>query len=203
MIKVAIVYATDHGNTKKLADAIAVGAETVSDAKAIVIAAEAATEAEIVTSDALIIGSPVHMSCLDWRVKKFLDTVCGPLWMADRMVGKVGAAFASGGGYGSAGGGCELTLLSILTNLMEMELIVVPVPKTTPGYAQGAVQWGVYGRSAGLNMEQTGVTEEKLEVAKHHGANVARVTAELQGKNLLATGNIAPPREMLQNFPIH
>ncbi|TWH39854.1 hypothetical protein [Dulcicalothrix desertica] len=43
-------------------------------------------------------------------------------------------------------------------------------------------------------MEQTGVTSEKFEVAKHHGANVARVTAHLQGKNLLATRNIGIPR---------
>lgn len=194
MTKIAIVYATDHGNTQKLANQIAQGVETVPEAKALVITAEEATEEDIVTSDALIIGSPVHMSCLDWRVKKFIDTVCGALWMADRMVGKVGAVFASGGGYGSAGGGCELTLLSMLTNLMEMGLIIVPVPKTTPGYAHGAIQWGIYGRSAGLNMEQTGVTDEKFEVAKHHGANVARVTAYLQGKNLLATGNIGIPR---------
>lgn len=48
--------------------------------------------------------------------------------------------------------------------------------------------------SNGVYMEQTGVTDEKFEVAKHHKANVARVTAHLQGKNLLATGNIDIPR---------
>lgn len=114
----------------------------------------------------------------------------------DRMVGKVGAAFASGGGYGNAGGGCEGTLLAMLTNLAEMGMILVPMPKTTPGYPYGGLQWGAYGRSAGVHMEQTGVTDERLEAAHHHGANVARVTTAIQGKELFASGNQSLPPGM-------
>jgi NAD(P)H dehydrogenase (quinone) len=193
MVKIAIVYATDHGNTQRMAEAVAAGVKTVPNAEALLIQAEDATEDEIITSNALIIGSPVHMSCLDWRVKRFIDQVCGPLWMMDRMVGKVGAAFASGGGYGNAGGGCEGTLLAMLTNLAEMGMILVPMPKTTPGYPHGGLQWGAYGRSAGVHMEQTGVTDERLEAAHHHGANVARVTIAIQGKELFAFGNQSLP----------
>jgi NAD(P)H dehydrogenase (quinone) len=65
MAIVSIVYATDHGNTQKMAEAIAVGVETVPKAQALLMQAEQATEADVVSSDALIIGSPVHMSCLD------------------------------------------------------------------------------------------------------------------------------------------
>lgn len=202
MVKVAIVYATDHGNTQKMAEAVASGVQTVAGAKALLMLAENATEEEIVACDALAIGSPVHMSSLDWRVKKFIDSVCGPLWMMDRMVGKVGAAFASGGGYGNAGGGCEGTLLAMLTNLAEMGMLLVPMPKTTPGYPQGGLQWGAYGRSAGVHMEQTGVTDERLEAAHHHGANVARVTLAVQGKELFAFGNqsLPPGMEVAQVF---
>jgi NAD(P)H dehydrogenase (quinone) len=122
--------------------------------------------------------------------------------MMDRMVGKVGAAFASGGGYGNAGGGCEGTLLAMLTNLAEMGMILVPMPKTTPGYPYGGLQWGAYGRSAGIHMEQTGVTDERLEAAHHHGANVARVTIAVQGKELFAFGNqsLPPGMEATQIF---
>ena len=111
-----------------MAEAIAAGVQTVTGAEARLMLADTATEDEIVACDALIIGSPVHMSCLDWRVKKFIDQVCGPLWMMDRMVGKVGAAFASGGSYGNAGGSCEGTLLAMLTNLAEMGMILVVHP---------------------------------------------------------------------------
>lgn len=41
-------------------------------------------------------------------------------------------------------------------------------------------------RSIGEHMEQTGVTEQRLEAAKHHGTNVARVAAALAGKELFA-----------------
>lgn len=30
------------------------------------------------------------------------------LWLKDALIGKIGAVFVSGGGYGSAGGGAEL-----------------------------------------------------------------------------------------------
>lgn len=39
MTKIAIVYATDHGNTQKLANEIAQGVETVPEAKALVMTA--------------------------------------------------------------------------------------------------------------------------------------------------------------------
>lgn len=77
MVRVAIVYATDRGNTQKMAEAVSAGVETVAGAEALLMLTETATEDEIVACDALIIGSPVHMSCLDWRVKKFIDCVCG------------------------------------------------------------------------------------------------------------------------------
>lgn len=74
--------------------------------------------------------------------------------------------------------------------------------KTTPGYAHGGLQWGAYDRSAGVNMEQIGVTDEKLEAAKHHGANVARVATELKGKALLAQGNISALQEVKALFSV-
>jgi hypothetical protein len=35
-------------------------------------------------------------------------------------------------------------------------------------------------------MEQDGIQENSLEVAKHHGANVARVAAAIKGVKLFA-----------------
>ncbi|MBW1648452.1 MAG: hypothetical protein JRJ72_10175 [Deltaproteobacteria bacterium] len=40
----------------------------------------------------LIPGSPVHMGSMDWRVKKFSDTVGCQFWMKNTAVGKVVAA---------------------------------------------------------------------------------------------------------------
>lgn len=191
MSKVLIVYATTYGNTHKMALAVADGVKTVSGSTATVKTAENATSEDVETSDALIIGSPVHMGSPDWRVKKFIDDVCSGLWMKDKLVGKVGGAFVSGGGYGGAGGGCEVTLVALLNNIAELGLLMVPLPKNTPGFSKGGLQWGPYGRSLGPNMEQVGVLPESLEVASYHGANIARIADTIKGKSLFFTSETA------------
>lgn len=187
MAKVLVIYESDYGNTKKVAEAIVAGASSVSGTQTTLKTAEEVTIEDMTSHDAYIIGSPVHMGSPGWRVKKFIDTVCSKLWMKDALVGRVGAVFSTGSGFGNAGGGCELTMLALLNNFAELGLILVPLPKNTPGYPLAGLQWGPYDRSAGPNMEQTGVTQESLEVAKHHGANVARVATALQGKKLFAS----------------
>ena len=184
MTNIIIVYATDYGNTQKLAQAIAEGAAGVAGTQVTVKTAEEATAADIQAADGIILGSPVHMGSLDWRLKKFIDTVCSQLWMQDSAVGKVGAVFATGSGFGNVGGGAELTLLSMLNNLVELGLVIVPLPKSTPGYAKSGLQWGPYARSAGENLEQTGISDEALVAARHHGAHVARVAAALKGQKI-------------------
>lgn len=184
MTKVLTIYASDYGNTKKMAEAVSSGASSISGVQSIVITAEESKAEDLTSSDAIIFGSPVHMGSPDWRIKKMIDTVCSGLWMKDKLNGKIGGVFVSGGGFGSAGGGCELTMLAMLNNCAELGLIMVPLPKNTPGYNMGGLQWGPYGRSAGVNMEQTGVGKESLEAAFHHGANIARLAAALKGAEI-------------------
>lgn len=174
MTRVLIVYASDYGNTKKMAEAVAEGVKSTG-AEALIKEADHATKDDLLGSDAMIMGSPVHMGSPDWRVKKFIDTVCSGLWMKNALVGRVGGVFASGGGFGSAGAGVELAMLAMLNNLAELGMLIVPLPKNTPEYQNGGIQWGAYGRSQGVNMEQSGVSKEALKVAFQHGANISRV----------------------------
>jgi NAD(P)H dehydrogenase (quinone) len=189
MVNVLIIYASDYGNTKKMEDSVAAGAQTVAKAQVQIKTAEEITEADLLGNDALIVGTPVHMGNPDWRVKKMIDTVCSHLWMKDKLIGKVGGVFASGGGFGSAGGGCEIAMIGLLNNFAELGMILVPLPKNTPGYRFGGLQWGPYGRSSGINMEQTGVTNESLEAAFHHGANIARL-ASILGNNKMSFAKV-------------
>lgn len=188
MTNILIVYATDWGSTKKMADTVAAGVATVEGAQATLKTAEEAMAEYVVAADALILGSPVHMGSMDWRMKRFIDQVCSQLWMADKIVGKVGAVFVTGGGYGSAGGGCELTMLAMMNNLAELGLLLVPLPKNTPGYPKVGLHWGPYGRSMTEDLQpiEGGVPDERLEAARNHGANVARVAAAIKGKNIFA-----------------
>lgn len=184
MAKVLIVYATDYGNTKKMAETIAKGSLSIENTNVVIKEAEGVSAEEVKGCDALVMGTPVHMGACDWRIKKFIDTVCSGLWMKDVMVGKIGAVFCSGSGFGSSGGGCELSLLSMLNNLVELGLIIIPLPKNTQGYAEAGLQWGPYGRSAGTHMEQIGIKEEMLVSSFYHGRNIARAAALLQGNQI-------------------
>lgn len=189
--KVLILYATDYGNTQKMAQAVLTGAKSVAGTSTLLKTAEEATSEDLIEHDALILGTPVHMGSPDWRIKKFIDTVCSNLWMKDKMVGKVAAVFASGGGFGSGGGGCELAMLALFNNFAELGMIMVPLPKNTPGYQHAGIQWGPYGRSGNLSGEPVGITTESLEAAMHHGANVARIAAVLKGQTLFTVPQAA------------
>ncbi|MBU4211654.1 MAG: hypothetical protein L6437_10450 [Kiritimatiellae bacterium] len=58
---------------------------------------------------------------------------------------------------------------------------LIPLPKSTPGYTTGGLQWGPYGRSANPKLEPVGVTEDMLGVARHHGIHIARAAKALKG----------------------
>lgn len=167
-----------------MAEAVAQGSSEVEDTEVILKPAKEATIEEVESSDALIVGSPVHMGSPDWEIKKFIDEICAPLWMKDKMNGKVCGVFATGGGFGGGGGGNEITMLALLNNFAELGLIIIPLPKNTPGYKHGGLQWGPYGRTLGLNMEKKGLEDFETEAAKHHGKHVARAAKIIKGQKI-------------------
>ncbi len=75
-------------------------------------------------------------------------------------------------------------MLAILSNFAELGMVIVPLPKNTPGYPVGGIQWGPYARSGAEDGKPIGVKPEQLEAAKYHGANVSRLAALLKGQNL-------------------
>jgi NAD(P)H dehydrogenase (quinone) len=183
MVKILVVYASDYGNTAKAADALVAGIGVVQDTEVMAKNAEEVTVDDVVGCDALVIGSPVHMGSPDWRVKKFIDTVCSELWMENRAVGKVGAVFTTGSGFGNSGGGAELCQLAIMSNLAELGMILVPLPKSTPGYSKGGLQWGPHARTHHENLSPGALTDERLEVMRRHGTHIAKITGRLAGEN--------------------
>lgn len=205
MTNILIVYTSMFGNTQKMAENVAEGAESVPDTTVTLRTAEDAiadvsTIEQLRQCDGLILGSPVHMGMLDWRIKKFIDTPIYQLWLTDELVGKVAGVFAVGGGYGNAGSGCELTQIAMLGSLAECGMILVPFPKSSPGSEFTGSRWDPYGRSGGLRMEPDGITDAMLEGGRQYGASIARVAVALAGKDLLPRGNHAPEGEILKAF---
>ncbi len=186
MANILVVYATDYGNTKTVAEAVADGARSVAGTEVTVKEAEAVTGDDLTAADGIVFGSPTHMGSADWRIKKLIDTVCAPLWMKDALVGKVGAVFATGGGYGNAGGGNEVNMLGMLNNFAELGLVLLPLPRNTPGYGEAGLQWGPYVRTHAADGSPAGTTAEQLVSAHQHGANVARAADALRGNSIFA-----------------
>ncbi len=209
MTKVLIIYTTTMGSTRKMAEAVADGARSVKGAEVTLLeAAEAMQDVTAVerlkdetrAADAVILGTPMRHRSADARIKKFIEDVIELLWLRDELVGKVGGVFSVGGGYGNTGAGVEIAQLGMLAAFAGAGMILVSLPKTTPGAEVAGSHWGPHGRSGGLGMEPVGITDEMMLAGWHHGANVTRVAAVLKGQDLLARGNVAPSEEVLAMF---
>ncbi|MCF8031496.1 MAG: NAD(P)H-dependent oxidoreductase [Desulfarculaceae bacterium] len=186
MARILIVFSSDHDGTGKMARALAQGVESVEGCSAKLMQAEEAKAEDVLAADALVLGTPVHMGSMDWRMKKFIDTQCGGLWMGDKVIGKVGAVFACGSGYGGAGSGAELTLLAMLNNLAELGMILVPLPKNAPNYQQSGLQWGAYGRAHNEDLSPIdgGLPDERTQPSRAHGVHIARLASALSGQKI-------------------
>ncbi|MBD2535124.1 hypothetical protein H6G97_39230 [Nostoc flagelliforme FACHB-838] len=200
MTNILVVYTSTMGNTRKMAEAVADGSRSVEGVEVVLREATEATQGEVRECDGLLLGTPMRHRSADARVKKFIEDTIEVLWLRDELVGKVGGVFSVGGGYGDAGAGVEIAQLGLLAAMAGAGMILVSLPKTTPGAGVAGSHWGAHGRSGGPNMEPQGVTVEMLHCAYHHGANVARVAVALQGKELMARGNQAPSQELIAMF---
>lgn len=179
MTQILVIYESDYGSTEKMAQAVAEGVDSIDGAQALLKKAEEVSAEDLEGSDGVLVGTPVHMGNMDWRIKKMIDTVCAGLWMQDKMNGKVVGVFASGSGYGGGGGGVELTMVSLLNNFAELGMVIVPLPKNTEGYKKGGLQWGPYGRSADEDLQHNGLDQEVLSLSRTHGIHVTRVARAL------------------------
>jgi len=186
MSRLLVCYSTGTGTTEKFARAVAEGAASVDGVEVSLKIAEDVMPEDVSKADGIILGSPVHMGSIDWQMKKLIDGPFAMMWIQDGLVGKVGAVFASGSGIGNAGAGAELAMLALLANLAELGMIIVPLPKNTPGYHTNGLHWGPAAITGeGDDGRPLGVPDGQLTAARHHGMNVARVTAAISGQKLL------------------
>ena len=169
-IKILIVYHSRGGHTAAMAKAVAEGAKKNPLAEISVKPVGEVKCAELLATDALIVGSPVYWSNMAGEVKSFFDrfsTDCGVLPPAFQMRDKIGAAFVTGGEVSS---GKEIALMTVVAAMLGNRMIVV-----SEGQALGATATTGDGKSP--------LTEKELDEARRLGERVARITLTLkQGK---------------------
>jgi len=199
MAKVLVLYYSSYGHIETMAQAVAEGArsagatvdikrvpETVPAeiAKSAYFkldqAAPVAAVADLAEYDAIIIGAPTRFGRMPSQMAAFLDQA-GGLWAKGALNGKVGAAFTS---TATQHGGQEMTLFSIITNLLHFGLVVVGMDY---GYAaQGTLDEITGGSPYGATtISATDGSRKPSEIelngARYQGRRVAEVATKLVG----------------------
>lgn len=117
MAKALVIYYSRSGSTKKMAESVAQGI-IKEDVEAAVKDVKDVSVDELLTYDAIAIGSPTYYGTMAAQIKKLLDD---SVKFHGKLDGKIGAAFASSA---NIGGGNETTILDILNAMLIHGMII-------------------------------------------------------------------------------
>jgi NAD(P)H dehydrogenase (quinone) len=194
---ILVLYYSRHGKTRRLAELIAQGVESVPGMEArlrtvpAVSTVTEATEPAIPASGApyveledlaecagLALGSPTRFGNMAAAMKYFLDGTSNQ-WLSGTLSGKPAAVFTS---TGSLHGGQESTLLSMMIPLLHHGMLVLGLPYTQPELMTTASGGSPYGASHWSGMDGLrAVTEDEKRLAIALGRRLALAGAKLQG----------------------
>ena len=127
-MQVLILYHSKGGNTRKLAERIGEGVESVSGVKVLLKSTQEVKKEDFVDSAAIIAGSPVYFGAMAYDLKRVFDEF---VVIRKKMENKVGAAFATSG---DPSGGKETTIISIIQCLLIYGMIIVGDPMDATGH---------------------------------------------------------------------
>jgi len=99
VITILVVYASQTGNTERMARAVAEGVAQIEGARAVLKRAGEATLEDLLTADGLAIGTPENFGYMAGAVKDFFDRTFYPA--QDRVFRKPYAVFVSAGNDGT------------------------------------------------------------------------------------------------------
>ncbi|UVW27003.1 NAD(P)H:quinone oxidoreductase [Massilia sp. H6] len=196
-LTILVLYYSRHGATRKLAELVAQGIESVPGAEARLRTVPAvSTVAEATAPDipaagapyveladlhecaGLALGSPTRFGNMAASVKYFLDGTAAD-WVNGTLAGKPAAVFTS---TGSLHGGQESTLLSMMLPLLHHGMLLLGLPYSHPELMNTASGGSPYGAShwAGADGKKA-LTEEERVLALALGKRLATAAVKLQG----------------------
>jgi NAD(P)H dehydrogenase (quinone) len=159
-MKILVLYFSKGGNTKRLAEAIVEGVNSVTGAEAVLRKTEQVTKEDFIGANAIIAGSPVYFGTMAAQLKQVFDEFVS---VRKKMENKIGAVFTTSG---DVSGGKETTMFSIIQALMIYGMIIVGDPMAATGH---------YGVSC------VGRPDEKnLEHGRLHGKRVAELALRVK-----------------------
>ena len=200
MARILVLYYSSYGHTSQMAEAVASGVRE-GGAECDICRVPETAPAEIVENfgfshneahplisgpdalgqyDGVIFGAPTRFGRMPSQMASFLDT-CGGVWASGALIGKPGAAFTS---TNSQHGGQEMTLFSMLTNMLHFGMTIIGLDYGFEGQnGIEAVKGGTpYGAStiAGPDGSRQ-PSEDELAGARYLGKRVATTAIKLAG----------------------
>ncbi len=199
MSNVLVLYYSSYGHIETLAYAIAEGArgsgatadvmrvpETVpaevarSSHYKLDQAAPIATIADLERYDAIIVGTGTRFGRMSSQMAAFLDQA-GGLWARGALHGKIGGAFSASA---TQHGGQEVTLFSIITNLLHFGMTIVGLPYSHQGQMSvdeivGGAPYGATTVAGGDGSRIPSAID--LAGARHQGELVAKLANKVFG----------------------
>ena len=200
MARILVLYYSAYGHIEAMAEAFADGARQVAGAQVDIkrvpelVPAEVAKASyykldqkapvavidDLANYDAIAVGVGTRFGRMASQMANFLDQA-GGLWASGKLNGKVGAAFSS---TATQHGGQEMTLFSIIANLLHFGLIIVGLPYSFAG------QSGVDEVTGGSPYGATTITDSdgsrqpsqrELDGARFQGRLLAETATKLHG----------------------
>jgi NAD(P)H dehydrogenase (quinone) len=122
-IRILIAYDSKTGNVERMADAVAEG---VREQGGLVDVCRVGVIdlSKIPNYDGFAFGSPTHCGTMSAKMNEFINTKLHKQYWG-KLFGKVGVAFTSSGGLG---GGNEITLMALLSVILNFGMITFGVP---------------------------------------------------------------------------
>jgi NAD(P)H dehydrogenase (quinone) len=189
MTKVAIVYHSGYGHTKKQAEAVQAGALSATPTvDLIAIDAEGnisdAAWTTLSQADAIVFGSPTYMGMVSWQFKKFADA-SSKAWFSQAWKDKVAAAFTNSASMN----GDKLSTLHYLFTLSQQHGMVWVGTGLLPSNSKAAQRndinylassAGAMAQSPSDSSPEEGPLPGDLETAKLLGKRVAETAAKFK-----------------------
>lgn len=196
MTEILVLYYSQGGAVKAMAELIARGVEQVAGVQARLrtvpkISANCeATEPDIPESGApyvdhqdliecagIALGSPTRFGNMAASMKYFLDGTSG-LWLKGVLIGKPAAVFTSSG---SMHGGNETTLVSMMLPLIHHGMIIVGLPYSEPALINTLSGGTPYGAShIGGAADDNPITEDEKKLCIALGKRLAETAVKLK-----------------------
>jgi len=183
-----ILFYSTSGSTKKLAHAIADGAEefgmnvkirTVPRVSSNIEKTEPSvpveneiycTKEDLIECSGLAIGSPTRFGSMASSLKYFLDST-GDIWATNQLVDKPGLAFTS---TGSMHGGQEITLYNLITFMLHHGMIIQGTPYSFNELNDTKSGGTPYGPSHVESFNSSSeLTPHEYQIAKRSGSRLA------------------------------